>query len=612
MTALIELFPPAPTEGPIEYLRRLSVRNGYSDWRSLVRATGVNPTLNAIWKNKPTLIDGLGLDPAWLDVVMPPSAEGLGLRDTFFRRTATDPVCPQCLAEAEHLHHAWSHSLVSACPDHGTALIDLCPSCGQALSDSRFDLASCDCGYSLREATASSASPFELWVSARLAGDMRPFEGRAEIGAQEDYLGLGKLLFSLAIRLDPRAKVKPGKTGRPRDLEQTRALLESIRPLFDSWPQGFNTHVRDRLLAGNQAMFSPSGRLGAWYMNLHGACRKAKAFAPLWTAFSDAMIDHFDGNLRGQQVLTPSADRERRFVPVAEAARLIGVSAPKLGAALQAGAVAGHVSKQGTAYTLALMDRGEVERIRTHRTHWISAKDAALVAGVPLSVISHLVDAGLLVNDDGWAQDLLKSGPIEVASIRRLLDQLVSFVAHREVNESLRFGQLTGRRTTDGKGICRLYQSIASGEIRAISYTPVGCLDGLAFATDDIRRYLGSVSLAEGMTLTQLEKATGWKYQAISHWAQSGLLKTIDVVLHGRSARLVTHDGLATFRREWVPVSDLAIAMGTKASALTSKFMQRGMTIHGQLTLPSGATRGGLVRIADLAARFLVANTQDE
>jgi hypothetical protein len=602
MTALIDLFPPERAEGPIEYFRRLSVRNGYADWLSLIRATGLNPSLNALWKNKPTLVDTLGLDPEWLDIVMPPTAAGQGLHDPFFRRTATDAVCPQCLAEGDHLHHAWSHSLVSACPDHGTALIDTCPSCGETLSQGRFDLATCDCGYALREAAAPSASPFERWVSARLAGQMRPIEGVPEIGAPEDYIGLGKLLFSLAIRLDPTAKVKPGKTSRPHDLAQTRALIESIRPLFEAWPQGFNTHVRDRLVAGNQAVFSPSGRLGAWYTSLHGASRKANAFAPLWTAFSDAMIDHFDGNLRGQQVLTPSPDRERRFVSVAEAARLIGVSGPKLGAALKAGIVAGHISKQGTAYTLALMDREEVERIRTERAHWMTANDAAVAAGVPPSVIAHLTEAGLLHTDDQWSQDILKGGPIEKASAETLLEHLKSLVVPREAAETLRFGQLIGRRTTDSKGIRRLYQAIHSGEVRATAYTP-GCgLDGLTYATEEIRRYLGSVGLTDGMTLTQLEKVTGWKYEALSHWAQSGLLKTIDVLMQGRSARLVTNAALADFRRTWVPVSDLAQAMGTKSSALTVKITQRGLPIYGQLTLPSGAKRGGLLQLADLGA----------
>lgn len=602
MSALIELFPPEPTEGPIEYMRRLSVRNGYGDWRSLVRATGVNPSLNALWKNKPTLADAFGLDPAWLDGVMPPAAAGLGLHDPFFRRTSSDAVCPQCLAEADHLHHAWSHSLVSACPDHGSALIDTCPSCGQALSDGRFDLASCDCGYPLHEATAPSASPFELWVSARLAGDMRPIKGLPEIGAPEDYIGLGKLLFSLAIRLDPSEKVKPGKTSRPHDLAQTRALIESIHPLFEAWPQGFNAHVRDRLAAGNQSVFSPSGRLGAWYMALHGACRKADAFAPLWTAFSDAMFDHFDGNLRGQRVLTPSPDRERRFVSVAEAARLIGVSPSKLGAALKAGTVTGHISKQGTAYTLALMEREEVERIRTERARWITASDAAAAADVPPSVISHLVEAGLLTSDDRWPRDILKSGPIEKASIDALTRQLAALVEPRTAVETLRFGQLTGRRTTDSNGIRKLYQAIASGEVRAAGYTPGNGLDGFLFAAEDVRHYLGSVGLAEGMTLTQLEKATGWKYEALSYWAQSGLLKTVDGLLHGRSARFVSHVALADFRRSWVPIADLAQAMGTKASALTAKITQRGIPIYGQLTLPSGAKRGGLLKLADLGA----------
>ena len=602
MTALMSLFPPVEDESPVGYLRRLAQHNAYTDWKSLVRATGLNPSLNALWKNKAELTRWLGIEPQWLDLVMPPAREGRGLHDPFFHRPATDPLCPACLADHQHIRLAWSHAMVSACPAHGTHLIDTCPSCSHALSPTRYDIGRCDCGHDLQEAEASAATPFAIWVSARIAGDMRPVHGVPEIGEQRDYEGLAKLLFSLAIRLDPAAKVKTGKTSRPPDLTQTRELIGSVAPLFANWPQGFNTHVRDRLAAGNPAVFSPSGRLGAWYMALHSACRKANAFAPLWTAFSDAMIDHFDGNLRGQRVITPSPDRERQFVSVAEAARLIGVSAPKLSTALRDGHVAGHFSKQGTAYTLALMHRSEVERIGAERSRWISASTASALLGVPPSVIAHLVGADLLASDDRWVKDILKGGPIEKASAETLLERLRSLVGPREVAETLRFGQLIGRRTTDSKGIRRLYQAIASGEIRATGYTPGHGLDGLTFATEEIRRYLGSVGLADGMTLTQLEKTTGWKYEALSYWAQSGFLITIDVLLHGRSTRLVTNAALADFRRTWVPISDLAQAMGTKASALTAKITQRGIPIHGQLTLPSGAKRGGLLKLADLGA----------
>lgn len=602
MTALIALFPPVEDESPVGYLRRLAQHNAYTDWKSLVRATGLNPSLNALWKNKAELTRWLGIEPPWLELTMPPAREGRGLHEPFFHRPATDPLCPACLADHQHIRLAWSHAMVSACPEHGTELIDTCPSCGHALSPTRYDIGRCDCGFDLHDAEASAATPFAIWVSARIAGDMRPVDGVPEIGEQTDYEGLAKLLFSLAIRLDPNAKVKPGKTSRPHDLAQTCDLIESVAPLFAKWPSGFEAHVRDRLAAGNPTQFSLSGRLGAWYTSLHGASRKAGAFAPLWAAFSDAVLAHFDGNLRGQQVLTPSPDRERSFVPLAEAARIIGVSAPKLSTALRDGRVAGHISKQGTAYTLALMHRSEVERIRTQREGWIAASTAGAATGVPPSVITHLVDAGLLVSDDLWARDILKGGPIEKTSADALLERLKSLVHPREVAETLRFGQLIGRRTTDSKGIRRLYQAIDAGEIRATGYTPGRGLDGLTFATDEIRRYLGSVGLTDGMTLTQLEKATGWKYDALSHWAQSGLLSTIDVLLHGRSTRLVTNAALADFRRKWVPVSDLAHAMGTKSSALNAKLGQHGIPIHGQLTLPSGAKRGGLLRLADLGA----------
>ena len=602
MTALIALFPPVEDESPIGYLRRLAQHNAYTDWKSLLRATGLNSSLNALWKNKVELTRWLGIEPQWLDLIMPPAREGRGLHEPFFMRSSTDALCPACLTAHPHMRLAWSHSMISACPMHGTQLIDTCPCCGHTLSATRYDIGRCDCGYDLQDTETPTATPFEIWVSARISGDMRPVAGIPEIGDPKDYQALGKLLFSLAIRSDPQAKVKPGKAARPHDLTETRELLESIAPLFAKWPSGFEAHVRDRLTAGNPNEFSLTGRLGAWFTSLHGASRKAGAFAPLWTAFSDAMLEHFDGNLRGHQVLTPSPHRERRFVPLAEAARLIGVSAPKLSAALHDGRVAGHISKQGTAYTLALMHRSEVERIRAERSRWIPANTASALVGVPPSVITHLMQADLLVSDDQWAKDILKGGPIEKTSIEALIERLVSLAAPREVSETLRFGQLIGRRTTDSKGIRRLYQAISSGEIRATSHTPGNGLDGLTFATDEVRRYLGSVGLTDGMTLTQLEKTTGWKYEALSHWAQSGLLKTIDVLLQGRSARLVTNTALADFRRTWIPVSDLAQAMGTKSSALTAKIAQRGIPIHGQLALPSGAKRGGLLQLADLGA----------
>ena len=167
MTALIALFPPVEDESPIGYLRRLAQHNAYTDWKSLLRATGLNSSLNALWKNKVELTRWLGIEPQWLDLIMPPAREGRGLHEPFFMRSSTDALCPACLGAHPHMRLAWSHSMISACPMHGTQLIDTCPCCGHTLSATRYDIGRCDCGYDLQDTETPTATPFEIWVSAQ-------------------------------------------------------------------------------------------------------------------------------------------------------------------------------------------------------------------------------------------------------------------------------------------------------------------------------------------------------------------------------------------------------------------------------------------------------------
>lgn len=476
---------------------------------------------------------------------------------------STDAVCPTCLAKSACLNHAWSHSLVSACPEHESALIDTCPSCCETLSPTRFDLATCDCGYALTEAAAKRATPFEIWVSARLAGDMRSIDGLPEIGSPADYKGLARLLFSLAMRLDPRAKGKPAKVSRPHDLGHTQALLASIWPLFAQWPHGFNAHVRARLAAGNRKSFSPSGRLGGWYTTLLALTAKAGAFGPVWVSFSDAMIEHFDGNLRGQQLLTPSPGRLRRYLSMKEAAQLIGVTQPFLLAAIEKGSVQGHVTIRGVAYTQAMMVRDEADRIKAARAEWTSEPHASDIFGVPVSVIRGLCKAGVIEAKPDWQTDILRASPIRTASLGTLVRKLAGLTENRRENDILTFAQLTAKRTTDVSALTKLYKAIEAGEVRPVAYDVEHSLGGFIFAASEIRAYVGSAALAEGMTLAQLEKAAGWKYDAISNWCTEGFLEVSEVILHGRAARLITNTALAAFRRDWIPISDLAKSLGT-------------------------------------------------
>ncbi|AWI76216.1 hypothetical protein CEW83_14155 [Parazoarcus communis] len=601
MTALLDLFTHEHDESAIGYMRRLALKNGYSSWKALLRACGVKPSVRAVLAEREILATALGLDPAWLEAFVPADDKPVCVSDPQFARTTSDPVCPSCLQSGAYVRRVWGHALITACPEHGTTLLDHCPNCGVELQQSRHDIAFCGCGFDLREAHTQPASLGHLWISARLAGDMRDIIGTTELGSEADYLRLADLLYMLAVRFDSAQQTRRGKVAVPKTINEAIALLTPVATMLESWPGRFEQHVRDRLQAGNPNVFNLTGRLGAWYINLSRQCLNPSAFAPVWQAFSNAVIDQFEGNLRGKNGLTPSLDRKQRYFALTEAARLIGTTREHLRVAIQRGNVSSHTTRKGPSYTLALIERAEVERIVRERAEWTSVSEAAETFAVPPATINYLVKAKLVEADQDWKGCYLKGGPIRTQSIVEFAAQLNTRVRPSNDDSVLTLSQLNGRRTTDAGAILRLYQAIGDGTLCPVREDTTGQLSGFGFSESEVMPILGSVALSDGLTLTKLESITGWKYEALSFWTNNGYLSATETLIHGRATRVVSNAALADFRRTWIPISDLARSLGTKASAMSQKAVSMGITIHGQCLLASGTKRGGLIAMADLA-----------
>ena len=100
------------------------------------------------------------------------------------------------------------------------------------------------------------------------------------------------------------------------------------------------------------------------------------------------------------------------------------------------------------------------------------------------------------------------------------------------------------------------------------------------------------------MSISQLAKTTGWKDESISHWISQQLLEAEQIQLRGQPCRIVLPEHLLRFRQTYMPLSDLAKAMGTRSSSLIDKLAD--VDLVGAKQLPNGAQRGALVRVADL------------
>lgn len=139
-------------------------------------------------------------------------------------------------------------------------------------------------------------------------------------------------------------------------------------------------------------------------------------------------------------------------------------------------------------------------------------------------------------------------------------------------------------------------QAIADGRVKAVA---CGCrLGDMVFLRADIAVYFAAPMLEVGMSIQQLSKHTGWKWETIACWIDTGLLASESIRLRGRPCRMVLPQQLLAFRQMYLPLADLARGMGTKSSALAR--LLSGITLVGAQSLPGGASRGGLISIAEL------------
>ena len=429
---------------------------------------------------------------------------------------------------------------------------------------------------------------------------MQIFTGIEEIGQPHDYIHLSKLLFQLSIRFDPSRKGRPGKLMLPKNISQSIEFLDPVLHLFEDLRPRWTAHIARRFAQGNLRAYSLGGRLGAWYGALHTLCCKHDAFPIMWEIFSDTAFEYFDGVLRGQNQLKPSSGKVRMYLGLQEAARYIGMSVPLLLRAIELKQIDARISREGVNYRIKMFSRIEADRVRVRRMAWLTESQVAEQLSVADSIVRNLVRAEVLSYDRKWFSNVEKAGPIDSASVNILAERLSTFLVSREVQESLTMNELTARRTVDSKALITLYRAIFNGDVRPVAYDAAQGLAGFVFDAAEVKKYLGSVSLSNGLTITQVGVATGWKYECISNWITLNLLEGEHVTLQGRSSRIVTAGALASFRRRWIPISDIAASVGSKSSAITKLLRARGIVIHGQTNSANGSMRGGLLSIRDL------------
>ena len=592
--SLILTYAPRDDESGMGYYRRLAADNALFSWRDLASTAGVERNRRALLTRPDDVVRNLGLEPAWTEFAR--QQEELCRGWGRLHRAQSDSVCPACLAESPYLRHQWEHAYVTACPQHRILLVDQCNACGKHLSPERLYIGLCACGHDLSSLPRVPATRAQQWLSTLISSNGQQSGSVKPLLRGVDINVLVKVVRTLCQYADPTRPGLPHGAALPKSLTEAVEFLAPLETLLADWPTGFRNHVEQRIAAGRKDARTLNTLLGDWYISLRKLCQ-GTTLEPLLQIIIDVAARKSDCVL-GLDSAKEMAEDATGYTRAPDAAKAIGVSVSRLHDSIVAGECEHRARRTGTRGQVFEIPCAEVERIQRQRAEWISDIDVCELAGVPPVVLERMKAAGIIRSDVRWREDLMKGGPVEHQSILDLHERVERWAQPAAVadDSTLTWAEMTSRRMGDRRAIEALMQAIANGNVKAVARGRT--LGEMSFLRTDVSQYFGTPLLEAGMSIQQLSKATGWKWESIQNWVDEGLLASERIQRRGQPCRVVLPHQLLEFRQAYVPLADLARAMGTKSSALSR--LLHGVELVGAKQLPDGAMRGGLVRIADL------------
>lgn len=601
---LIQTFKPEDGESPLGYYRRLTRENRYFRWQDLAAAAGVSRTRSGIFGQPEHVARTLGLDAAW--------TASLQARDRQLqsfgrlRRGQFDAVCTICLGESMYIRACWEHAFVTACPKHRVRLIDRCDRCGRALSIKRQAIETCSCGRDLRDVPTAPAPEYEVWLSAMLAGAPRRTKQLPIIKGAVEPEHLGQLIATLCQLYDVQKGDIRRNAAPPRSVAEAVEFLQPLARLLLEWPTQYREHIADRLRNRSPQARTLNGALGSWYQRLKHCCADG-SLHPFLDHVSDVASSEFPGVLGLDAA--GGGPKSSEYMTLKEASRRIGVSRDRLINAIEAGTVKGSTRRFGERRLAHYVRRSEVDLIVAQRGGWIEHDAACELLQVPTAVMGSLIRSGLVTEDRRWRSDLRKGGPVSLVSVQALEQDLRSFPpADQGAGAVVEVRHLTSRRLGEKGAIEAALRAIGTGRIQPTGVVPDQPIGRFAYRLSDVRQFFGAPILESGLSLRQLSDLTGWKYESVCHWIGEGFLEAETIMLRGQSCRVVTPAQMLSFSRTYMPLTDVAKLVDSRPSAVARRL--EGVEVVGAKPLPSGARRGGLVRLVDLISGVLALRPQ--
>lgn len=405
----------------------------------------------------------------------------------YFIRVVDTKICSGCLRESNYCRKVWDLAAVTACPVHGTILLDECPNCHRRVLWSRKAVSVCACGFDWREANLPPLPESELKVVGhihRLCGYRLP---AGELGFDEsnpildlDLKGfLANVLFMAGQYRNAAATKGKSIAAKVRNSELHPQLSRAFA-VFNNWPQNFHEFLEWRQSNSGEHHRSTERDTGlyrafGWFYEGLQKESDTDHFDLLRNAFTEYVAQHWSGGQVkeiSKRSVMAGADGWK-YVSRDEAKRQLRTDVLCVDRYIESGRLKAVVLKSGSLRKF-LVEVSSLEKLKQELSLGLNTTQAMARIGVNKHSLRQLVRAGVLEALRGPTEDGFGDWRYSQDAIDALMEKMGRGVTHSSVSagDEITFHQALRKVGVLGVNMGEFVKAILNGEITPCRTNP--------------------------------------------------------------------------------------------------------------------------------------------
>lgn len=494
-------------------------------------------------------------------------------------------ICPHCLSEGKFRRQIWDMSVIACCPDHGTALIDYCPTCLAGFQWQHAKVEECfTCGQRLSQIKTSQAPTDALELTTYISRRVFGYPKAASTFMYLDQVELQEIMSAITFigsHACGRGSGQGLQLATRLSAGATLRVVSEAAKILKNWPEGFY-ELLDRIKNAEPPVRPGVGLLndfGPLYETITKTLR-SRQYKFLQTVFFEYLRTHWDGGFLSPKNHRTGVYASKRFMTRAQATNLLGARPETVSRLIKARRLKAVQRPMGQR-TLTLVDRESILHHQLTVQDHVTFTQLCHYLGLSEKPVRELIARGHVVPVAGISTNASRPLVYSIEEVLRLLGSIPcagTIIAKRDCHVSFRHScrklSAIGMSVADAVELILCKRLVPAG-----LDTDQNGFSQCLFNPQIIDQLVNKSPIAPPGWLTVPAAATSMrlKQEVVYKLVNNGHLKAVSKIRRGRQVRLISQAEIDRFQRKYTQTTSLAKTLETSPKQAILKFRKQGI-----------------------------------